>query len=86
MLGMLPSLRFKKDNSTIKNSFVTPTLGLGFTYCYKLLAVQVPLYYNSKTSLKNGNWQIGIGIGLRMNELNKKVKIKNKQKTLSNGL
>lgn len=74
ILGALPSLRFKRDNSTPKNSFVTPNLGIGFTYCYKLIAVQIPLYYNAKTETVNGNWQIGFGFGLRLNELNTKNK------------
>jgi len=74
ILGMLPSLRFKEDKGTTRNSFVTPNLGIGFTYCYKLFAVQIPLYYNTKTATKNGNWQIGLGLGLRFNELNIKTK------------
>lgn len=74
IFGMLPSLRLKKDNSTPKNSFVTPNLGIGFTYCYKLFAIQIPLYYNTKTATENGNWQIGLGLGLRLNKLNSKNK------------
>ena len=38
ILGMLPSLRFKTDHGEPRNSFVTPNLGIGFTYCYKYLA------------------------------------------------
>jgi len=71
ILGMLPSLRFKEDKGTTKNSFVFPTLGLGFTYCYKALAIQMPFYYNAKTANENGKWNIGIGIGLRLNKLHK---------------
>jgi hypothetical protein len=74
ILGALPSLRYKQDNSTPKNSFVTPNLGIGFTYSYKMFAVQLPLYYNAKTATQNGNWQIGFGLGLRLNELNTKNK------------
>ncbi len=74
IFGMLPSLRFKKDNKTPKNSFVTPNLGIGFTYSYKIWAIQLPLYYNSKTATENGNWQIGFGLGMRLNELNTKSK------------
>lgn len=73
ILGALPSLRYKKDNSTPKNSFVTPSLGIGVTYSYKLFAVQIPLYYNAKTASKNGNWQVGFGLGLRLNALNTKT-------------
>jgi hypothetical protein len=72
ILGMLPSLRFKEDKGTPKNAFVTPNLGVGFTYSYKIWAFQIPLYYNAKTATDNGRWHIGLGIGLRLNELNKK--------------
>ena len=72
ILGMLPSLRFKEDKGTPKNAFVTPNLGIGFTYSYKMWAVQLPLYYNAKTAKQNGQWHIGLGIGLRLNEFNKK--------------
>lgn len=72
ILGMLPSLRFKEDSGSPKNAFVTPNLGVGFTYSYKWLAFQVPLYYNAKTSTENGRWHVGIGIGLRLNELKTK--------------
>jgi len=72
ILGMLPSLRFKEDKGTPKNAFVTPNLGIGFTYSYKIWAIQLPLYYNAKTATQNGQWHIGIGIGLRLNEFNKK--------------
>ena len=64
ILGMLPSLRFKQDESKpTKNSLVTPNLGVGLTYCYNHFAIQVPLYYNTKTTTKNGAWVIGVGIG-----------------------
>lgn len=66
ILGMLPSLRFKADKSTVKNAFITPSLGIGLTYCYKKFAVQIPLYYNIKTAVSNGRWQIGAGIGMRL--------------------
>lgn len=64
MLGMLPSLRIKEDRSAeTKNSAVIPTLGTGFTVLYKKFALQLPLYYNSKTSTQNGAWKTGIGLG-----------------------
>ena len=72
ILGMLPSLRFKEDKGTPKNAFITPNLGVGFTYSYKMWAIQMPLYYNAKTATDNGSWHIGLGIGLRLNEFNKK--------------
>ncbi len=72
ILSALPSLRYKEDTSIgTKNAFITPTLGIGFTYTYKILAFQIPLYYNSKTATKNGEWVVGFGIGLRLNPLNK---------------
>ena len=71
ILGALPSLRYKNDRNTPKNSFVTPSLGVGLTFCYKIWAVQIPLYYNSKTATENGSWHVGVGIGLRLNEWNK---------------
>jgi hypothetical protein len=74
ILGMLPSLRFKEDKGTPKNAFVTPNLSIGFTYSYKIWAVQLPLYYNAKTATQNGQWHVGLGIGLRLNELNTKKK------------
>jgi hypothetical protein len=72
IFGALPSLRYKRDNSTPKNAFVTPHLGIGFTYSYKILAIQLPLYYNSKTATENGRWHMGIGIGLRLNYIHSK--------------
>jgi len=65
VLGMLPSLRFKEDRSTPKNAFVVPGLGMGFTYSYKHLAIQLPLYYNAKTTTQDGRWHAGIGLGWR---------------------
>lgn len=66
LLGMLPSLRFKEDKSQVKNSFVMPTLGLGLTYSYRKLAVQIPLYYNAKTATADGKWNVGIGVGIKL--------------------
>lgn len=65
LVGMLPSLRFKQDRSEIKNALVTPTLGMGITYAYKKIVLQIPFYYNPKTAVNNGNWKMGIGIGFR---------------------
>ena len=66
LVGMLPSLRFKEDKSAVKNAFVTPTLGMGMTYSYKKIAIQVPFYYNAKTATLDGKWNVGIGIGLKL--------------------
>ena len=69
LIGMLPSLRFKEDSGTTKNSVVIPTLGFGITYTYKSLAFQVPLYYTTKTSTSNGKWNIGLGLGIKMSAI-----------------
>lgn len=69
MLGVLPSLRYKEDYGITKNSLVTPSLGLGITYTYKSIAVQIPFYYNSKTAIADGRWNIGIGVGIKLNQL-----------------
>jgi hypothetical protein len=69
LLGALPSLRYKKDLSSPKNAFITPSLGIGFTYNYRFFAIQLPMYYNSKNSTNNGKWHLGFGIGLKLNEL-----------------
>ena len=69
MIGVLPSVRFKEDNGITKNALVTPSLGIGITYTYKLLAVQIPFYYNGKTAIADGRWNIGIGLGLKLNQL-----------------
>jgi hypothetical protein len=64
ILGMLPSLRIKEDKSAgTKNSAITPNLGAGLTAAYKKVALQVPVYYNTKTATQDGAWKIGIGIG-----------------------
>lgn len=68
LLGVLPSLRIKEDKvatGATKNSVITPTLGVGITFAYKHLVVQVPLYYNAKSSTADGKWNPGIGIGYR---------------------
>jgi hypothetical protein len=70
--GMLPSIRIKEDQGATRNALVTPNLGIGLTYCYKALAIQLPMYYNAKTATENGRWHVGIGIGLRINHFNSK--------------
>ena len=71
MFGMLPSLRFKQDKGLTKNATVFPTLGFGFTYGYKFLSFQLPFYYNPKSMTSNGSWHMGVGVGFRINALNK---------------
>lgn len=64
ILGMLPSLRIKEDRSEgTKNSAITPNLGAGLTFVYRHIALQIPLYYNTKTSTQNGSWKVGVGLG-----------------------
>lgn len=66
MIGMLPSLRIKEDQSSgTKNSTIMPTLGVGFAVIYKKIALQIPFYYNTKTSTDNGSWKPGIGLGYK---------------------
>jgi len=71
IIGLLPSLRFKEDKGSTKNSFITPSLGAGFTYCLKYLAFEIPFYYTPKTGTKDGRWNVGIGLGLRLNKMKK---------------
>lgn len=66
--GLLPSLRIKEDKAaagSTKNSIVTPNLGFGLTAVLNHIALQVPLYYNTKTAAKNGEWNLGIGLGYK---------------------
>ena len=66
MMGMLPSLRIKQDQSSgTKNSTIMPTLGVGFAVIYKKIVLQIPFYYNTKTSIDDGSWKPGIGIGYK---------------------
>lgn len=68
LLGLLPGLKIKRDNTATgapKNTLVTPSLGFGPTMIYKHLALQLPIYYNSKTSTKDGKWVPGIGMGYK---------------------
>ncbi|MFM1912914.1 MAG: hypothetical protein RIR51_752 [Bacteroidota bacterium] len=62
-IGLLPSIRLKEDKKTPKNSFATPTLGVGLTLKRKHLIVQLPMYYNPKTPTQNGKWNLGFGLG-----------------------
>jgi hypothetical protein len=74
LIGMLPSLRIKQDSGTTTNSLITPTLGFGITYCYRAFAFQIPCYYNPKTVIKNGEWNIGVGVGIKLSALKFEVK------------
>lgn len=66
--GILPTMRIKEDNvvkDAKKNSIVTPTAGFGFTFVYKHMVLQVPFYYNAKTTASNGKWHPGVGAGFK---------------------
>lgn len=66
--GILPTIRIKKDNvpkDSPKNSAITPTAGFGFTVVYKHVVLQIPFYYNAKTTTKDGKWDPGVGIGFK---------------------
>ena len=66
-LGMLPGLRIKEDKSTTyKSSIVTPSLGVGLTFAYKHIALQIPMYYNGKTNTADGKWLVGLGLGYKL--------------------
>lgn len=66
-IGMMPTLRIKKDNSTVgsKNSSIMPSTGAGITMACKHFILQVPLYYDAKTAKANGKWNVGVGIGYK---------------------
>ena len=67
--GLLPSLRIKEDKvatGATKNSLITPSLGLGLTAVFNHIALQLPLYYNAKTSVKNGEWNVDVGLGYKL--------------------
>ena len=74
ILGMLPSLRFKNDQGETQNSFITPNLGVGLTYSYKLFTLQLPFYYNVKTSTNDGQWHVGFGLGINIGYISKSRK------------
>jgi len=66
--GILPTMRIKKDpvpKEAKKNSAITPTAGFGITFIYKKVVLQVPFYYNAKTTTTNGKWNPGVGIGFK---------------------
>ncbi|WP_443939511.1 hypothetical protein [Pedobacter sp. MW01-1-1] len=69
LIGLLPGLRFKEDKvlpGATKNALVTPNLGFGITTAFKHFAFQIPCYYNAKTSVKNGSWKVGVGVGYKL--------------------
>jgi hypothetical protein len=66
--GILPTMRIKEDKvakGVTKNSAITPTAGFGFTLGYKHLVLQVPFYYNNKSTVSNGKWNPGVGVGYK---------------------
>ncbi|WP_241254808.1 hypothetical protein [Sphingobacterium sp. DR205] len=68
MLGLLPTLKLKDDKveeGKPKNSWITPTLGFGLTLVSGHMAIQLPAFYNAKTSTSDGKWKLGIGMGYK---------------------
>lgn len=67
--GILPTMRIKKDQvakeGATKNSIITPTAGFGFTFACRHLVLQIPFYYNAKTTAADGKWNPGVGIGYK---------------------
>ncbi len=68
--GMLPSLRIKEDKDAIannkpKNQIIYPSLGAGVFLSLKHFMFQIPAFYNPKTGLENGKWNLGVGIGYK---------------------
>ncbi|HJS54662.1 MAG TPA: hypothetical protein VJ765_08970 [Chitinophagaceae bacterium] len=66
--GILPTMRIKNDDvpkGSPKNSVIMPTAGFGFTVIHKQMVLQVPFYYNAKTTTGSGKWHPGIGIGFK---------------------
>lgn len=74
IVGMLPSLRFKEDTGITKNSFITPNLGVGFTYSLPIIAIQLPFYYNPKSLTQDGKWFVGVGVGINIEGIANKRK------------
>lgn len=67
MLGFLPSIKIKKDDSVIKNATLIPTLGFGATLTiFKHLALQAPAFYIPKTNADHGRWTLGFGLGYKI--------------------
>ena len=69
LLGLLPSLRIKKDDTGLagstENKLITPSLGFGITATIHHFALQIPAFYTNKTTLEDGKWHLGIGIGYK---------------------
>lgn len=70
VVGMLPSLRYMRDEGPTRNAPIIPNLGTGITYAYDWAAVQIAFYYDNKTATQNGQWLLGLGLGLRLNSFN----------------
>ena len=68
LFGFMPSLKLREDKVDAgkpKNSLITPTLGLGLTAVFRHMAIQLPAFYNAKTSTSDGKWKLGIGMGYK---------------------
>lgn len=69
LVGLLPSLRIKKDDAKLagatKNNLITPSLGFGITATFHHFALQIPAFYNNKTTSEDGKWHLGVGVGYK---------------------
>ena len=60
--GMFPSLRFyKSDNPLV----VSPSLGTGFQFTYKKIALALPMYYIVSPRTKTNIWVVSVGAGYK---------------------
>jgi hypothetical protein len=66
ILGMLPSLRLKRDPGHSRHPAVLPALGVGLTYSFGRLALQAAGYYQTGTDHRIGRWVPGLGAGIRL--------------------
>lgn len=67
-LGLFPAVRIKEDkvpDGVKKNSFITPSTGFGITSSFRHLVLQIPVFYDTKTTARDGRWHLGVGIGYK---------------------
>lgn len=68
-VGLLPSIRVKKDRvrqGETRNAMFMPSLGTGATLGWRKCVLQVPLFYQPKTSSAHGRWHVGFGVGWQL--------------------
>lgn len=67
-LGLFPAVRIKEDkvaDKMKKNSSIVPSTGFGITSSFKHLVLQIPVFYDAKSTSADGKWNLGIGIGYK---------------------